>query len=275
MTTPTRGHRRSLRSRLLGFITDAAGRLTAAWSLLAGAQRRLLAALARIRPGTGAPAAIRQASAAFLGALGDFNRDVTAFAERWAAQDLPLAYRAGGLNALTNAGRPRQRWEWTRRHQETITGLAATYYADLMARLAEALRRARAFLRAAQDQARTPRGVDTDALLDEHPLHTVIYANEARHPVHAWAESALSWQAVSTANTGAARTALHDLGCQWLEVYDGLGCGWRDHGDPDPADGTLRTVADALAHPLAHPRCVREFYPRLDVTGYTALGDAP
>lgn len=273
MTTSTRP-RRTLRQRLLGFITDATSRLRAAWSILATAQRRLLAALARVRPGTGAPAAIRTASTAFLGTLGDFNRDVTAFIERWAAQDLPLAYRAGGLNALTTAGRPRQRWQWTRRHQETITAVTATFYADLTARLNEALRRARAFLRAATDAARTPRGINPQQLLDDHPLHTVIYANQAQHPAHAWAESALSWQAVTTANTGAARTALDDLGCEWLEVYDGPGCGWRDHQDPDTADGTLRTVADALAHPLAHARCVRQFIPRLDVTGYTTLGDA-
>lgn len=272
MTTPVR-RRRTLRARLLGFITDATNRLTAAWKGLAAAQRRLLAALSRIRPGRQAQSRIRAAVTAFLGSIGDFNRDVAAFAERWASQDLPLAYRAGSLDAITRTGRA-VRWQWTRRHQETITGLTAVYYTDLMARLNEALRRARAFLRDAQDAARAHRGINPEQMLAAHPLDTVIYANQSRHPVEDWANAALSWQAISTANTGAARTALDELGCEWMEVRDGVGCGWRDHTDPDTADGTLRTVMDALAHPAAHPRCVRELLPRPDLTGYTAFGAA-
>ncbi|MFD7809632.1 methylmalonyl Co-A mutase-associated GTPase MeaB, partial [Streptomyces cellulosae] len=79
-------------------------------------------------------------------------------------------------------------------------------------------RRAQAFLRAATDAARDRAGrftvpaFDRAQLEQDHPLDTVIYANDSRHPVEAWARAALSWQTVTTANTAAARTSLDDLG---------------------------------------------------------------
>lgn len=273
MTTPTR--RRTLRAALRAFVAAAVDRLLAAWRILPTAQRRLLAALAGVRPGRGAAARIRAAVTAFNQALAEFDRRVAAFAARWAGQDLPGLYLDGALDALAQAGADTGRWQWTARHQTTITTLTAQYYADLMGRLGEAVRRARAFLRAATDAARTPTGADPTALAREHPLDTVIYANAARHPVASWASAALSWQAAATANTGAATTAAADLGAAWVEIRDGAGCGWTSHTDPDTADGTLRTVADALAHPVAHAHCVRQIVPRPDLTGRTAPTPGP
>jgi hypothetical protein len=89
--------------------------------------------------------------------------------------------------------------------------------------------------------------------------------------VDAWARAAITWQAVTTANTAAARTALDELGTEWVEVRDGADCGWTSHDDPDRANRTLRTVQDALAHPSAHPNCQRELLPRLDLIGRTEI----
>jgi hypothetical protein len=171
---------------------------------------------------------------------------------------------------LDLADRPRRMWSWTTRHQNAITTLSAQYYADLTGRLTEATRRARAFMRAAVDAARTRitqfdvGTFDRRALREAHPLDTVIYANDAKHPVQSWAESALSWQAVTTANAGAVGTAYEQLGVTQVKVRDGSGCGWATHRDPDTADGTIRDIDDALAHPVAHARCVREFLPHFD-----------
>ena len=269
MSTPLR--RRSLRARLLDLISDATDRITAAWQILTNAQTRLLAALAAIRPGRAAPARIRAAALLFQQALAAFDRAVAGFAERWAATDLPAAYRHGALATFDHVSRPHRSWTWTPRHQAAITSITAQHYSDLMGRLTEALRRARAFLRAALDATRaridrfTLPAFDRDALRRDHPLDTVVYANDARHPVESWARAALSWQAVTAANAGAIRTAADELRCDWMEVRDGPGCGWTGHGDSDVADGSLRTVQDALAHPVAHPHCRREFRPRPDV----------
>lgn len=268
MTTPTR--RRTLRARLLDFIRGGVSRLTGAWRILTDAQNRLLTALASIRPGRAASARIRTAVLAFQQALAAFSRDTGAVIERWVATDLPTAYRDGSLAMLDRADRPHRSWSWTRRHQSTVTTVTAQYYADLMGRLQEAIRRGHAFLRAATDAARariTQFGVgsfDADALRQQHPLDTVIYVNDARHPVETWAGAALSWQAVTTANAGAVTTAYEQLGCTRVQVRDGSDCGWTSHQDADLADGTYRSIDDALAHPSAHPNCVREFLPHFD-----------
>jgi hypothetical protein len=274
MTTPVRRRGRTLRQRLLGFITDAVDRLRSAWSILTTAQTRLLNALTRIRPGrsAGTGRALRAAIATFNTSLAEFNRTIMAFAERWSATDLPLIYREGAWTLLDNALRPTTLFRWTDRHRAAVTAASAQYYADLTGRIQEALRRARAFLRAAQDMARSDAArFDIAALRDAHPLDTVVYANNSRHPVESWARAAITWQAVTTANTAAARTALDELGTEWVEIRDGAACGWTSHDDPDRANRTLRTVQDALAHPSAHPNCQRELLPRMDLIGRTEI----
>jgi len=266
MSTPVR-RGRTLRSRLLAFITGGVDRLRQAWLLLTNAQNRLLNALATVPPSRqGISRSLRTAIAAFNTSLAAFNRAAMAFAERWASSDLPLIYREGAHTLLDNADRPLNVFEWTDRHRAQITSLSAQFYADFTGRITEAIRRARTFLRAAQDAVTTGR-IDLAALRRDHPLDTVIYANNSRHPVASWATAAITWQTVTTANTAAARTSLDDLGVNYLEVRDGADCGWTEHSDPDKANRTLRTVQDALAHPSAHPNCVRELLPRMDLIG--------
>ncbi|MCL8016976.1 hypothetical protein [Streptomyces sp. AS02] len=279
MTTPVR-RGRTLRSRLLAYINSATGRLEAAWRILTAAQTALLNAFASTRPGrtSGSGARLRAAIAAFNASLAAFNRAAMAMAEAWASRELPLIYREGAWNMLDNADRPNDLFTWTPRHQAAVTALSAQYFTDLVSRIQDAVRRARAFLAAAQTAARdTARGrFDIAALRRRFPLDTVVYANNARHPVIAWARAAITWQAVTTGNTGAARTALDELDVQYLEVRDSPDCGWTAHDDPDRANRTLRTVQDALAHPTAHAHCVRELLPRLDLRGRTdILSGAP
>jgi hypothetical protein len=272
MTTPVR-RRRTLRSRLLAYITGAVDRIRDAWFILTNAQNRLLNALSQLPPRrNGISRRLRAAIAAFNTSLAAFARASAAFAERWAATDLPLIYREGAWTMLDHADRHHDLFQWTDRHRTAVTQLSAQYYADLTSRISETLRRARAFLRAVQDAARNPiEGSSLQQLRRDHPLDTVVYANQARHPVDAWARAAITWQAVTTANTAACRTALDELGVSYVEVRDGADCGWTDHKDPDRANRTLRTIQDALAHPTAHPACVREFLPRMDLAGRTDI----
>lgn len=57
---------------------------------------------------------------------------------------------------------------------------------------------------------------------------------------------------------------------------DGLivsNCGWVNHPDTDHADGTLRSLDECATYPSAHHGCIREFYPRPDLTGRTDIAD--
>jgi len=274
MTTRIR-HSRTLRSRLLAYINTGVGRLRAAWQILINAQTTLLNTLAVTRPArtSGSQGRVRAAIAQFNTALAAFNRAAMGFAESWAATDLALIYREGAHTLLENADRRTATFTWTARHQAAITTLSAQYYADLTARIQEALRRARAFLRAAHDASSTALrgGFDAAALRRAHPLDTVVYANQARHPVDSWARSAISYQAATTANHGALNTGITDLGTQWFECVDGPECGFVSHQDTDHANGTIRSAEDAAAYPIAHHGCIREWIARTDLNGRPGL----
>lgn len=48
-------------------------------------------------------------------------------------------------------------------------------------------------------------------------------------------------------------------------IFDGEGCGWTGHEDPDLADGSVRTLDEYEANPLAHPNCERACAPWFDL----------
>ncbi|WP_406502794.1 hypothetical protein [Streptomyces sp. NBC_01602] len=102
-----------------------------------------------------------------------------------------------------------------------------------------------------------------DRLAAEHQLLHVIYRSRARVPPRAWVESAALAKSAVACNSGTLNRS-REVGVQWMQVFDGAGCGWTSHQDPDKATGTLRTVEGAAAWPISHPRCMRAFGPRPD-----------
>jgi len=275
MTTPTR--QTDDRAELTTLIDAGVAELVRQWKRLSTAQDALLGSLERLRRGLGATTRIRGIVATFNREVGEFDRLARAFAIRWAAHDLPIAYRDGAQRALRQAGADIALFTWTADHQAAITALTATFYSDLIGRIQEAVRRAQAFARAAQDAARQVTlgrqhtGIASARLTADHPLSTVVYRDNSRHPVKAWAQSALAYQAAVTANHGAINTARVDLKAQWMQVRDGAACGWVAHQDTDHADGTIRSVDDCAAYPVAHHGCVRELIPRPDLNGRRGL----
>ncbi|MGW2739119.1 hypothetical protein ACWC4D_33580 [Streptomyces sp. NPDC001288] len=276
MSTPTR-QRTDDRAELTALTTAATTELVRQWARLTTAQDTLLRTLERLRAGRGATTRVNSYITQFNQQVGEFSRLTTALATRWAAQDLPTAYRDGALRALRQADADITLFRWTADHQAAITALTATFYTDLVGRIREAVRRAQAFARAAQDATRAVTlgrnhaGIDSARLAADHPLSTVVYRNSARHPVKDWARSALTYQGAVTANHGAINTARLDLDAQWMQVRDGDACGWVSHEDTDHADGTIRSIDDCTAYPVAHHGCVRELIPRPDLNGRRGL----
>ncbi|MEU6016973.1 hypothetical protein ABZ826_23860 [Streptomyces sp. NPDC047515] len=272
MTTPTR-EQTDQHEELLALIALLLTRLVRTWRILGTAQDTLLRTLERIRPGRGATPRIRAAVQQYNQQVARFNREARALAEKWASTDLPTAYRDGALQALRRANRDLTMFRWTTDHQAALTPITATFYVDLIRRIQETVRRAQAFARAAQGAAREVaagrqhEGIDSPRLAADHPLTTVIYADQSRHPVDAWARSALLWQGVVAANTGAINTARWELDAQWMQCVDGSECGFVAHQDTDHADGTIRSIDDAGSYPLAHHGCIRSWIPRPDLNG--------
>lgn len=276
MTTPAL-ERTDQHEELLALIAALLTRLTRTWATLTTAQDALLRTLERIRPGRGATPRIRSAVADFNQQVARFDRELRALVEKWAATDLPVAYRDGALQALRRAQRDVALFQWTADHQAALTPITATFYVDLVRRVQEAVRRAQAFARAAQDAAREVAagrqhdGINARRLTAEHPLATVIYADQSRHPVESWARSALLWQGVAAANAGAVNTARWELDAEWMQCVDGNECGFVAHQDTDHADGTIRSIDEASMYPLAHHGCIRSWIPRPDLNGRTDI----
>ena len=276
MTTPTR-QQTDDRTELTALITAATTELVRQWQRLTTAQDTLLRTLERLRPGRGATTRINSYITSFNQQVGEFSRLTTALANRWAAQDLPTAYRDGALRALRQANADLTLFRWTADHQAAITALTATFYTDLVARIQEAVRRAQQFARAAQDATRevtlgrNHAGIDAARLAADHPLSTVIYRDSSRHPVKDWARSALTYQGAVTANHGAINTGRLELDAAWFQCVDGPECGFTSHPDTDHADGTVRSADDAAAYPVSHHGCIRQWIPRPDLNGQHGL----
>lgn len=79
-----------------------------------------------------------------------------------------------------------------------------------------------------------------------------------QYKLDTYSDLVLQGRASQVYNRGSLR-ALKDLGYQTIHVIDGPGCGWTTHNDADHADGKEVSIEEALAHPVAHPFCQRQF----------------
>ena len=78
------------------------------------------------------------------------------------------------------------------------------------------------------------------------------YRNRAR---------AIARTEMAKAQQRAAHLRYAAAGVREVDIIDGPGCGWTSHDDPDKANGSRRTVAEADAFPTAHPNCTRVSLP--------------
>ncbi|MGW1622287.1 hypothetical protein [Streptomyces sp. NPDC002172] len=239
-----------------------------AWQRLANYQAGVIAAIgdnARTRM-------VADRIAQFQAAILDFQHRVDAEARAFVARQLPYLYEQGARAAAERVG---GHFSWTLVHTEALQSLASDSYADFLRRSEEEQRMAAAFYRAVRDAARhevplLATGNTTalqaakalaNRLAAEHQLAYVIYRNGARMPVREWAEAATLAKSAVAYNAGTLNRA-REAGVQYMEVFDGAGCGWTSHQDSDKAAGTLRTVEEAAQWPISHPRCQRAFGPR-------------
>ena len=76
-----------------------------------------------------------------------------------------------------------------------------------------------------------------------------------------WRADRIARTEVAESRNTATLAGYQELGVRNVRVHDGPDCGWTSHDDPDKADGTIRTLAQADAQRLSHPNCVRAFSP--------------
>lgn len=159
--------------------------------------------------------------------------------------DFPKVYAEGARRANPN-------WQPSHADNQRILDLTKEGAGSLAANNAAAKRSAKKVI---------------PALIDENPATAVKkasfrpikgsrFANGAQLGFENYAEMALRANTARAYNLGFIHNTSDD---NLLQVSDGSGCGWFSHDDPEQASGKIVTKDEALAHPIAHPNCVRGF----------------
>ncbi|WP_053686958.1 hypothetical protein [Streptomyces sp. IGB124] len=256
---------------------EVAGRVAAvldeAWNRLAAQQEHVLKTFEQQPRGRLVLLTLEE----FKRAVQAFRREADTEALAFVHRQLPHLYQQGAEHAAARLG---ARFTWTMIHRDALMSLASDSYNDFLRRSEEAERMATKFYRAARAAARlevpllaagnvTAKQAASNLaarLRDEHQLAHVVYRNGARVPVGVWAEAATLTKSAVAYNAGTLNRT-REAGVRYVEVFDGMDCGWVSHQDPDKAARTIRSVEEAAEFPIAHPRCRRSFGPRPDIEG--------
>lgn len=188
-------------------------------------------------------------------------------AHAWVTGEIPTIWASGATAAAERVGTG---FAWTQVHQEGMEALAGRTWGNLLEATTHVADDVKAFIRRAGSEqvqrafleSRTAVQAGTDlatAIQQATGLATVTYANGAKFPVSAYAETVARTDTAMAYNLGTFTQARED-GFDQMEVFDGE-CGWTSHDDPDLADGSIRSLADCEEYPLSHPNCSRSFAP--------------
>ena len=208
----------------------------------------------------------------FQAAIDQFELDVAYHLERFATLHLAPQYLEG---VKQGGGLP----VWTGIHSQAFAALAVDTYGDFLKRSQVAEQTSRAFAsavrRAARDElpkiaggGRTAKQAASrmeERLINQYGITHVTYRDGARVPVDQYSRMAARTKSAVAYNSGTLNE-VYANGGEYVEVFDGADCGWTDHGSPDKANGTIRTLDEAAMSPISHPNCTRAFGPRPDVT---------
>ena len=197
----------------------------------------------------------------------------------WLQGNLPAVYELGGAQGASSVG---DTFSWTQIHVDAVQHLAGDLYGDVLqatsfvrddvkAWIRETSRRETSLAllegRTAEQAARALEKAaagEAVALLGG-PVGVIRYADGSFRTLADYSDMLLRTSTANAYNAGTLNQ-LTGAGVGFVEVLDGAGCGWTSHDDPDTANGTVRPIADAMAHSLSHPRCRRSFIGRPDVT---------
>ncbi len=198
--------------------------------------------------------------------------ELQAGSKSWIVANLPGIYANGATVAF---GTTAEAFTWTLPHLEAVQSLASRTWEDVAAHLQDmdgtgrrALRQmaadaGRGALLESKTAAQTGREIERWAA--QQGIGAITYSNGAVHALGDYADT-LARTVTATAYNDGTFTQCRTDGFDWVEVFDGPDCGWSSHHDSDKANGTVRHIEDAEAHPISHPRCARSFAPVVDVT---------
>lgn len=201
----------------------------------------------------------------------DMVQALTEATRGWLTATLPQIHALGAAAALPTG----VAFRWTQTHVDAVTSLALRTWDDVAANLQALDASGRRGLR------RLARGAGREVIVEgrtaaqsgrrfaqwaaRQGIGSVTYADGSIRTIGDYADTVVRTVSAQSYNDGTL-TQVADDGIEWVEIFDGPACGWTSHADPDKANGTIRTLAEANEYPLSHPRCARSFGPRPDIT---------
>lgn len=196
-------------------------------------------------------------------------------ARAWVRDRLPDIYVAGAETMLLANPDVAFRFQWSQFHREAFRAISSDTLDYLLTGNQHVATRTRDLVRRITHDETVRKVLDGDTprqeakrilheLRDVHGITKIPDRSGRLMRVESYSEMVARTQSALAYNRGAITQAVEDR-VEWVEVFDGSGCGWSSHTDPDGANGSVRRVEDAAAYPIAHPRCLRAFAPRPDL----------
>lgn len=220
--------------------------------------------------------------------IGRMADELDGEAAAWVQQRLPTVYESGAA-AMANAIQTAQgvtqsaagapglsgAFTWTLAHREAMQEVAGTTYDYLLAATSHVKATTKELIRELVHNEVLQKLVTGETakqlgqriakqLLAEHAIAAVTYKNGARHTIGDYAEMVARSQTAIAYNRGSLEQCRAN-GVFYVDVFDGPECGWTSHDDTDLANGSTRTIEEAAAFSISHPRCARSFGPRPDI----------
>lgn len=197
----------------------------------------------------------------------------------WLEGNFPAIYTMGAQQGAASIG---TEFAWSQIHIDALQHLATDTYESVLAAtrhvgddvkvwIREQARRQTALSilegRTAQQAARELTKAAAGDLVDElgGPVGVLRYADGSYRTLDDYADMLMRTKTAECFNEGTFNQ-LDEFDIGFVEVFDGVNCGWSTHNDGDSANGSIRTLKDARSHPLSHPRCRRSFGGRPDIT---------
>ena len=206
---------------------------------------------------------LRELRASVEALMDQADRQALAFTQN----DLPAAYLLGATAAGVTVS-------WTSEDTNAISMVAADTYTSLldatqfvrdsMKDLIRTLAKEHVADKLIVGETAEQAARDLAAQLRGRDIAAVVYKNGARHGLADYADMVVRTKTAEAYST-ATLVQLEQADITFVEVFDGTGCGWNGHDDPDKANGTVRPIAEARQFTISHPRCRRAFGGRPDV----------
>lgn len=238
--------------------------------IIAAAEQRALARLARLDPASGTAQLIRAADAALDAYFADLTTQL-GDVYRAAVRE---SYKGGAERAALGD------FTWSSFHEGALAELALRVDHDLARALARAEPWSRDLIRD------VVRGAIAEKVLYGVPARgsgralardliasgagpRVPYRNGRSVSMRTYTDMVTRTATATAYNEGGLRQMDVD-GIEYVEVIDGPDCGLTTHSDGFKADGKVITRELAASFVISHPNCRRDFAPRPDVTAKEA-----